>query len=255
MAKATLSELDDYELVNESQDVRGWPLVDEAGSSLGIITEFIADTDSEYVTSLVIDNGKQVAARDVTIGDNVVILRGASTQTGGKVARGAVAKQTTAGKSGDKSRRTAAASDVSAAAADARPGGKGEVTLPVVEEQIRIGKRAVETGGVRVRSRVEEVPVEESVRLREERVHVERRPANRPVTDADARAMEGGEIEVTERSEEAVVAKRARVVEEVVVNKEVVERDEAVRDSVRRTEVEVEKLEGRSLKGKGRKNK
>lgn len=234
MAKATLSELDEYELVNESQDVRGWPLVDEGGNKLGTITEFIADTDSEYVTSLVIDDGNQVAARDVSIGDNVVILHGASRRAGGEGARGAVL------------------SDVSATDSQSRRG-EGEIAVPVVEEQIRIGKRAVESGGVRVHSRVEEVPVEESVRLREERVHVERRPADRPVTDADARAIQGGDIEVTERSEEAVVAKRARVVEEVVVNKEVIERDETVRDSVRRTEVEIEKLEGQGENSKGRK--
>lgn len=102
---------------------------------------------------------------------------------------------------------------------------------------------------------MKERPVEESVRLREERVSVERRPIDLPVTDADAHALKEGEIEVTERSEEAVVAKRARMVEEVVVNKEVVERDEAVRDSMRRTEVEVEKLEGRGEKDKGRKSK
>lgn len=235
MAKATLSELDEYELVNESQDVRGWPLVDEGGNKLGTITEFIADTDSEYVTSLVIDDGRQVAARDVNIGDNVVILRGASRPTGDKGARGAVS------------------SDVPAT--DARPRhGEGGIAVPVVEEQIRIGKRTVEGGGVRVRSRVEEVPVEESVSLREERVHVERRPADRPVTDADVRAIKEGDIEVTERSEEAVVAKSARVVEEVVINKEVVERDKTVRDSVRRTEVEVEKLEGQGEKSKGRKD-
>ncbi len=239
MAKATLSELDDYELVNEAQDVRGWPLTDEAGNKLGTITEFIADTDSEYVTSLVIDNGQQIAARDVTIGDNVVILRGAAGQTGGKQ----MDAQTSA---------KPVAADMSGT--EARLSGAGEVILPIVEEQIRIGKRTVDTGGVRVRSSVTEVPVEESVRLREERVSVERRPVDRPVTEADARAIKGGDIEVTERSEEAVVAKRARVVEEVVVNKEVGERDEAVRDSVRRTEVEVENLESGG-QGKGRENK
>lgn len=252
MAKATLSELDDYELVNESQDVRGWPLVDEAGNKLGTVTEFIADTDSEYVTSLVIDDGKQVAARDVNIGDNVVILRGASQPAGGVGARGAVSEMAADAGTDNKVRRGAASSAVSAKDSQARHG-EGEIHVPVVEEQIRIGKRTVETGGVRVHSRVKEVPVEESVRLREERVRVERRPADRPVTDADVRAIKDGDIEVTERSEEAVVAKGARVVEEVVVNKEVVERDETVRDSVRRTEVEVEKLDDPGEKSKGRK--
>ena len=77
------------------------------------------------------------------------------------------------------------------------------------------------------------------MRLREERVHVERRPVDRPVT-ASEDAFEERTIEVSETDEEAVVAKEARVVEEVVVSKDAVEHEETVRDTVRRTEVEVE---------------
>jgi len=115
-------------------------------------------------------------------------------------------------------------------------------TLPVIEEELQIGKREVERGGVRVRSHVIERPVEEVVRLREERVRVERRPVNRLVTDADLQAFREGTIDITERAEEVVVNKQARVVEEVVVGKEVAERTETIRDTVRRTDVEVEEL-------------
>jgi uncharacterized protein (TIGR02271 family) len=117
-------------------------------------------------------------------------------------------------------------------------------TIEVVEEDLQIGKRAVETGGVRVTSHVSEVPVEEEVRLREEHVEVERRPVNRPATAADLNAFREGTIEVRETQEEAVVAKEARVVEEVHVHKDVNERTEKVRDTVRRTDVEVERLGG-----------
>jgi hypothetical protein len=47
-------------------------------------------------------------------------------------------------------------------------------SLNVIKEDIQVGKREVETGGVRLRSRIVERPVEETVRLREERVNVER---------------------------------------------------------------------------------
>jgi stress response protein YsnF len=47
-------------------------------------------------------------------------------------------------------------------------------------------------------------------------------------------------IEATERSEEAVVTKEARVVEEIGLRKEADTRTETVRDTVRRQEVEVE---------------
>jgi uncharacterized protein (TIGR02271 family) len=120
----------------------------------------------------------------------------------------------------------------------------GETTIPVVEEELRVGKREVERGGVRVESHVTETPVEEQVHLREERVHVERRPVDRPAGDAENLFREGT-LEVSERAEEAVVAKEARVVEEVVVGKEVAERTETIRDTVRRTDVEVEEVEGR----------
>jgi uncharacterized protein (TIGR02271 family) len=120
---------------------------------------------------------------------------------------------------------------------------QGDVAIPVIEEELQVGKRVVKRGGVRVHTRVTERPVEETVTLREERVNVERRPANRPVTDADRAAMKEGEVVMTERTEEPVVAKKARVVEEVVLNKDVNERTETVRDKVRRKDVKVEELD------------
>ena len=128
-------------------------------------------------------------------------------------------------------------------AARATKQAEGTEAIPVVEEHLRVGKRAVQNGGVRVYSRVTETPVEEEVNLREERVTVERRAVDRPVGDAD-RAFQERSIEATEMAEEAVVAKEARVVEEIVVNKDVGQRTETVRDTVRRTDVDVETLPG-----------
>lgn len=113
--------------------------------------------------------------------------------------------------------------------------------IPVVEEELQVGKRAVQRGGVRIHSRVVEEPVDEAVELREEHVRVERRPANRPVNAGDQ--FRDQTIEVTETAEEPVVQKRARVREEVVVKKETSSRTENVRDKVRRTEVDIEKLD------------
>jgi uncharacterized protein (TIGR02271 family) len=116
----------------------------------------------------------------------------------------------------------------------------GDVNIPVVEEELQVGTRQVRRGGVRLYTRVTERPVEETVRLRDEEVHVERRPVDRPATEADVAAAKEGTLEVTETDEEAVARKQARVVEEVVVRKDVQEHTETVRDTVRRTEVEVE---------------
>lgn len=117
-------------------------------------------------------------------------------------------------------------------------------TIPVVEERLRVGKREVNRGSVRVRSYIVEEPVREQVRLREERVQVERRPINeaaKPVVKGSpGDLMQERTVEVTETAEQAVVGKEARVTEEVVVSKTANERVEQIDDSVRRTKVEIE---------------
>ena len=118
----------------------------------------------------------------------------------------------------------------------------GDTTIPIIEEDLQVGKRALETGGVRVRSRVIEKPVEEHLRLRQERVIVNRHPVNRAVTDADMTNFKQGDFEITERGEEAVVSKQARVVEEIEIGKKVEERDEVINETVRRTDVDVEEI-------------
>jgi uncharacterized protein (TIGR02271 family) len=117
---------------------------------------------------------------------------------------------------------------------------EGAMSIPVIEEELQVGKRAVERGGARIKSRIVEKPVEETLRLREEHIVVNRQPVNRAVTDADMANLKEGDIELTERAEEAVVSKQARVVEEVSVGKQVSEREETIRDTVRRTDVDVE---------------
>lgn len=113
--------------------------------------------------------------------------------------------------------------------------------LPVVREDLEVGKREVDLGTVRVFSRTETRPVEEQVQLHEERAEIERRTVDRPATDADLKAFEGGSIEIHETAERAVVSKTARVVEEVVVGTEASTRTETISDQVRNTVVEVDK--------------
>jgi len=122
--------------------------------------------------------------------------------------------------------------------------GKQQVAIPVVEEDLQVGKREVEKGGVRVETRVVEKPVEETVNLREENVRVERVPTDRPLTEREMAEMRNGTIEVVERAEIPMVTKEARVVEEVLVTKDTTQRSETVRDTVKHTEVFVQQLQG-----------
>jgi uncharacterized protein (TIGR02271 family) len=118
-----------------------------------------------------------------------------------------------------------------------------EERIPVVEEQLRVGKREIERGGARVRSYVEERPVSEDVNLREERVQVERRPVDEPIAAADldrGDLLRERNVEMRETTERPVVGKEARIKEEVVVKKTADERTERIQDTVRNTKVDVD---------------
>ena len=113
--------------------------------------------------------------------------------------------------------------------------------LPVIEEQVTVGKREVPREGVRVRTFVIERPVHETVELREERINVTREPADEPLPSGAADStFTQDEYEVTATGEEAVVGKQARIVERVRVDKEASIRTETVEETERRREVEVE---------------
>ena len=114
--------------------------------------------------------------------------------------------------------------------------------IPVIQEELKVGKREVQRGGVRVYQRVIKTAVNETVGLREEHVNVERHAVDRPVSPSDVTAFQETTIELRESAEEAVVEKIARVVEEVVVGKEVTQRQQNISDTVRRTEVEIEQI-------------
>jgi uncharacterized protein (TIGR02271 family) len=125
-----------------------------------------------------------------------------------------------------------------------------EERIPIVEEQLRVGKREEQRGGARVRSYVEERPVTEQVNLREEHVNVERRPVDQPISSGDDKGFfRDRTIEMRETAEQAVVGKEARVKEEVVVQKTAGERTEQVQDTVRNTQVEVDEDTSNSDRG------
>lgn len=203
----TLDSLDKWQLEDDDQDVRGCSLVTPAGERLGTIDQMLVDRDRERVAGVRLDNGRVLPVEPLVIRDDVVVYTGEMGRS-------------------ERSQETRGTADA-------------EQTIPIVEEELVVGKRMVDQGGVRVRSRVVEEPVTETVKLRNEEVEVERRPVNRRVDNPGALFQER-DIEVTARGEEAVVGKETRVTEEVVVRKDVDERVERVSDTVRKTEVDVD---------------
>ncbi|WP_210527105.1 DUF2382 domain-containing protein [Rubellimicrobium arenae] len=112
-------------------------------------------------------------------------------------------------------------------------------TVKVIEERLAVGKREQEMGRVRVRSYVREEPVSADVDLRATRVYVERRPVDRAVNPGDV-DLRDQVIEARETAETPVVAKEARVVEEIGLRQETEVQHQTIQDTVRKTEVEIE---------------
>ncbi len=110
-------------------------------------------------------------------------------------------------------------------------------TLEVVQEDVRIGKREVDHGRVKVRSYVVEEDVSEDVLLHDEDVEVHRTPVDRA---AGTDPFRDQTIEAEEHHEEAVVSKEARVVEEISLEKTSGSHTETVHETERHTEVEID---------------
>lgn len=109
-----------------------------------------------------------------------------------------------------------------------------------MRESLEVGKREVQTEGVRVYSRATETPVSEAVPMREEHATIERHPVDRIATAEDLKAAS---VEVRETAEHARMAKAAHVVEEVTVGKEASERADTIDETLKGTEVDVERVE------------
>jgi uncharacterized protein (TIGR02271 family) len=145
------------------------------------------------------------------------------------------------GRREDEEQASAGGESSAEAAGDTEP----EERIPLVEEELRIGKREVVRGRARVRTYVNEIPVQEQVELLHEQAHLERRPVNRRVSEeqvAQGGLLQERVVEITEMREEAVVTKEAFVREELVVTKSIHRRLEQINETVRRTEVETERL-------------
>lgn len=114
----------------------------------------------------------------------------------------------------------------------------GEARMTRSEEELRVGKREVPAGNVRLHKWVETEPVSEDVELRRETAHVERRPVDKPL-GSDAQL---GEDEVTMNltEEEPVIEKTARVKEEVGLGKDAETRTERVTGEVRKERVDID---------------
>ncbi|HZT15673.1 MAG TPA: PRC and DUF2382 domain-containing protein [Gaiellaceae bacterium] len=124
--------------------------------------------------------------------------------------------------------------DIARAGAD-EPRDGGSVTR--TEEELKVGKRTVEAGQVRVRKWVETEPVEAEVELTRERATVRRERIDEPAAGHDFREEE---IEVPLRAEEPVVEKQAVAKERISVGKQAERDTRTVTETVRKERVDVD---------------
>lgn len=161
---------------------------------------------------------------------------GASQGSGGS-AQGAAM-----GASQQRAADDAADGTVYGAACGTAHGAPDTTAIPVIQEELKVGKRAVQRGGVRIYQRIVETPVTDSIGLREEHISVRRRAVDKMVDPADIAAFQENTIELRETAEEAVIEKSARMVEEIIAGKKVTQRQEQIKEILRHTEVDIEPL-------------
>lgn len=113
------------------------------------------------------------------------------------------------------------------------------MTIPVSEEVIEVTPQVVELGYLRVQKKIDEYLDEQSVRLRQHDVHVERVPVDEIIPEAIEPYMDGDVYVVPVIEEEVVIQRRLRLKEELRVHRTVAERDELVQTPFRRERVVV----------------
>lgn len=121
------------------------------------------------------------------------------------------------------------------------------LVVPVIHEELEIGKRTVETGsGVRIRKFTREVEQTVDLPLIDEKVEVERVPVDRRLDSPVPVRHVGDTIIVPVMQEVLVVEKQLRLVEELHIRKKRTDRHQPQTVTLRKEEVTVERLEGDS---------
>jgi len=115
-----------------------------------------------------------------------------------------------------------------------------QATIQLSEEQVKIGKREVEAGGVRLRKVVRTETVNQPVELKREEIIIERVPASEAHTGRQ-QSFNEQEVYIPLRREEAVIEKQSRLREEVRARKSATTDRQNVSAEVRKEDVEIEK--------------
>lgn len=119
---------------------------------------------------------------------------------------------------------------------------QGEIVVPLIAEEISIGKRVVDTGGMRVHKTVREDVQTINEPIVREHIEVERVPVNQYVETAPAIRYEGEVMIVPVLEEVIVTEKRLLLREELHLVKRREEVSNVQEVTLRREEISVEEF-------------
>lgn len=119
-----------------------------------------------------------------------------------------------------------------------------KITIPILEEQLTVGKKVIETARVRLSKTINESIESLEIPLKEEEIVVNRVPKNELVDVMPAASRYEGDVMIIPVLKEvAVIEKRIMLVEEIHVSKKQTEKTETHEVTLRKEEIEVTRTE------------
>ena len=74
MSRIILSNTGNWQLTYDEQDVRGYRALDKDGTPVGTVDAMVVDTEQERVSAILLEDGTEYPASEISIGDGVVYL-------------------------------------------------------------------------------------------------------------------------------------------------------------------------------------
>ncbi|HEY0793344.1 MAG TPA: PRC and DUF2382 domain-containing protein [Chthoniobacterales bacterium] len=236
----------------DPQDLLGYEVVDRHGNRVGIVQGRWADPATGTLTFLGVTTG------ELAVGNHLVPVESAEVDEGGRIVRvpfdagligAAPGLDTGAALLPEREKEvlhhyaspgnatTGAATTAGVGTSGSRTGGEA-VELVLAEEQLKITKRTVPAGFVRVRKIIVTEQVQVPVEVRREDVVIERVEAG-DAMGADVVPFDGKTFEIVLHEERVVVSKEIHVSGAVRVRRTVQIEGETLRETVRHQDVEV----------------
>ncbi|MDX2091028.1 MAG: DUF2382 domain-containing protein [Kofleriaceae bacterium] len=268
-----------WELDHNSDDLRGWSVVDREGHRLGVVTHMFADSETGNLSDIEIEGGRRFSAHDLMCGDHYLTLTPEARVAAESKARPLVTAPTpdpeparpvvappTAGPTMPtptmalerereqalaariETRRAAAAAAISEERRDSEQRTRGneqsvafDQNIELYEEDLSAVKRLHDAGEVRLHKRVVTTPKTISVPVMHEEVVVERVQHERPEpSKLCATTSKFDELNVALCEEELAADKITRPLGEVRIHKRVVTTHKQITVPVMHEEIRVE---------------